>query len=62
MNHRSRTCIYTRNSEKMMVGNFIADCHVKGKKFSDYEEVIAEGILMHREMIRFTDSTRNCEA
>jgi len=39
----------------MMVGNFIADA-VKGKKYSDYEDEIARGILMHRDIDTFTDA------
>ena len=45
----------SRHSEKMMVGNFIADA-VKGKKYLDYEEEISRGILMHRDIDSFTDS------
>src|SRR5215813_7769216 len=54
MNHLAHLYL-SRNSEKMMVGNFIADA-VKGKKYSGYEEEIARGILMHREIDTFTDS------
>src|SRR6185436_2495542 len=43
------------HSEKMMVGNFIADA-VKGKKFLEYDEEISRGIVMHREIDTYTDS------
>jgi len=45
----------SRKSEQMMIGNFIADA-VKGKKYQGYEEEIARGILMHRDIDTFTDS------
>lgn len=38
-----------------MVGNFIADS-IRGKNFLQFEEKIAEGIIMHREIDTFTDS------
>ncbi len=37
-----------------MVGNFIAD-HIKGKRYLDYPEPVARGIIMHREIDFFTD-------
>ncbi|MEO5673972.1 MAG: ACP phosphodiesterase [Chitinophagales bacterium] len=54
MNHLAHFFL-SRHSEKMMVGNFIADS-VKGKKFRDYEKEISRGILMHREIDSFTDT------
>ena len=54
MNHLAHLNL-SRHSEKMMVGNFIADA-VKGKKYLDYEEEIARGIMMHRDIDTFTDS------
>ena len=54
MNHLAHLYL-SRQSEKMMVGNFIADA-VKGKKYLDYDEEISRGILMHREIDTFTDS------
>ena len=54
MNHLAHLYL-SRTSEKMMVGNFIADA-VKGKKFVDYEEDISKGIIMHREIDTYTDS------
>jgi len=54
MNHLAHLYL-SRHSEKMMVGNFIADA-VKGKKFLDYEEEISKGIIMHREIDTYTDS------
>jgi len=54
LNHLAHLFL-SRHSEKMMVGNFIADA-VKGKKYLDYEEEIARGILMHRDIDTFTDS------
>jgi acyl carrier protein phosphodiesterase len=44
----------SRHSEKLMVGNFIAD-GVKGKKYLLFEKEIASGILMHRAIDTFTD-------
>ncbi|MGD1840209.1 MAG: ACP phosphodiesterase [Thermonemataceae bacterium] len=41
-------------SEKIAIGNFIADS-VKGKKYLKYEEKIAKGILLHRAIDTFTD-------
>lgn len=41
-------------SEKLMVGNFIGD-YVKGKKYMDFPEEIANGILLHRHIDSFTD-------
>ncbi|MBN1340972.1 MAG: DUF479 domain-containing protein [Bacteroidales bacterium] len=38
-----------------IIGNFIAD-HVKGKKIFSFEEPVKRGILLHREIDRFTDS------
>lgn len=38
-----------------MIGNFIGD-FVKGKQFELYEEQIRKGILLHREIDRYTDS------
>ena len=45
-------------SEELIVGNFIAD-FVKGKRYRDYPEDIARGILMHRENDAYTD-THEC--
>src|SRR5437764_390941 len=56
MNHLAHLYL-SQQSEKLMVGNFIADA-VKGKKFLDYEEEISRGILMHREIDTFTDSNK----
>ena len=41
--------------EEILVGNFIAD-FVKGKVMLDYPQSIRNGILLHREIDRFTDS------
>ncbi|HYV90412.1 MAG TPA: ACP phosphodiesterase [Chitinophagales bacterium] len=54
MNHLAHLCL-SRHSEKMMVGNFIADA-VKGKKFLEYDKEISRGIVMHREIDTYTDS------
>ncbi|MBA3649592.1 MAG: DUF479 domain-containing protein [Chitinophagales bacterium] len=54
MNHLAHLYL-SRYSERMMVGNFIADA-VKGKKYSVFDSEIARGILMHREIDTFTDS------
>ena len=42
-------------SEEISVGNFIAD-FVKGNQIRAYEKNIQNGILIHREIDRFTDS------
>ena len=42
-------------SEKMLVGNFIGD-YVKGNKYLQYDEEIAKGILLHRQIDSFTDT------
>src|SRR6187402_3896180 len=39
----------------ILVGNMISD-HVKGKKKFDYPEQIQQGIAVHREIDRFTDT------
>ena len=44
----------SRHSEKLMVGNFIAD-GIKGKKYTQFEKDIALGIIMHRAIDSFTD-------
>lgn len=54
MNHLAHLYL-SGPSEKIMVGNFIAD-GVKGKKYSDYESEISKGILIHRAIDTFTDS------
>ena len=54
MNHLAHLYL-SGSSEKIMVGNFIAD-GVKGKKYSNYEPEIVKGILMHRAIDTFTDS------
>lgn len=43
------------NNTKLMIGNFIAD-HVKGNKFSHFEEEIKKGIILHRQIDTFTDT------
>ncbi|MDE5420966.1 ACP phosphodiesterase [Ancylomarina sp. DW003] len=42
-------------SEKIMVGNFIAD-FVKGRKYENYKSEIREGILLHRSIDSYTDT------
>ncbi|MEO6166271.1 MAG: ACP phosphodiesterase [Chitinophagales bacterium] len=54
MNHLAHLYL-SQHSEKMMVGNFIAD-GVKGKKYTEYEAEISRGIVMHRAIDTFTDS------
>jgi acyl carrier protein phosphodiesterase len=44
-----------RNSEPLMVGNFIAD-FVKGNQISYFDQDILQGILMHRKIDDFTDN------
>lgn len=41
--------------EEILVGNFIAD-FVKGKMLLNYSPGITEGILLHREIDRYTDA------
>jgi acyl carrier protein phosphodiesterase len=45
----------SKNDNNIMIGNFIAD-FVKGNKLNDYSKQIVDGILIHREIDRFTDS------
>lgn len=45
----------SNNSEKIAIGNFIAD-FVKGAQIQNYEEDVVKGILIHREIDRFTDA------
>lgn len=39
----------------MAIGNFLGD-FVKGKKYLDYSPMIAKGIVLHREIDRYTDT------
>lgn len=39
----------------IIVGNFIGD-FVKGKQIEEYEEMVAKGILLHREIDYYTDT------
>lgn len=43
------------SQEEILVGNFIAD-FVKGKMMLNYPQAITDGIRLHREIDRFTDS------
>jgi acyl carrier protein phosphodiesterase len=43
------------DNEDVLIGNFIAD-HVKGKAILDFSDNIRAGIVLHREIDRFTDS------
>ncbi len=43
------------NNDLLMVGNFIGD-YVKGKQYLEYPGAIQKGILLHREIDRFTDT------
>ncbi len=43
------------NDEELLIGNFIADS-VKGSAFRNFSPGIANGILLHREIDRFTDA------
>ncbi len=54
MNHLAHLYL-SRHSEKLMVGNFIAD-GIKGRRYTAFEPEIATGILMHREIDTYTDS------
>jgi len=42
------------SSEKLLVGNFIGD-YVKGNRYLQYDDEIANGILLHRRIDSFTD-------
>lgn len=42
------------NNDEIAIGNFIADT-VKGKKYEEFPLPIQHGILIHREIDRFTD-------
>lgn len=43
------------NDKNIMIGNFIGD-HIKGNKFSQYNEGIIKGVKLHRLIDAFTDS------
>ncbi|WP_109831780.1 acyl carrier protein phosphodiesterase [Reichenbachiella versicolor] len=43
------------DNEEIAVGNFIADT-VKGRKYTEFPKGIQNGILIHREIDRYTDS------
>ena len=43
------------DNDKILIGNFIGD-FVKGKKFNNYDEDVQKGIIIHREIDRFTDT------
>jgi len=43
------------NNEDILFGNFIADA-VKGRVMDNYNNAIQQGILLHREIDRFTDT------
>ncbi|HCT94182.1 MAG: hypothetical protein A2X19_09000 [Bacteroidetes bacterium GWE2_39_28] len=45
----------SRGNRQLQVGNFIGD-FVKGKSHENYPPEIQQGILLHREIDRFTDS------
>ncbi len=47
--------VLSKDSEKILVGNFIAD-FVRGKQYLHFEEEIKQGILLHRKIDHFTDS------
>lgn len=50
------------NSEKLLVGNFIGD-YVKGNRYQQYHNEIAQGIILHRHIDSFTDQhPRHLEA
>ncbi len=54
MNHLAHIYL-ARSSDEWMVGGFIADA-IKGKKYFQYPEGIAAGILLHRFIDEFTDT------
>jgi len=43
------------NDEGLLVGNFVAD-GMRGTKISDYTEQVQRGIVLHREIDKFTDA------
>ncbi|MBN2612782.1 MAG: DUF479 domain-containing protein [Bacteroidales bacterium] len=49
------------SNEEVIVGNFIGD-YVKGHNFNNYSEHIKKGILMHRNIDMFTDTSRIARA
>lgn len=54
MNHLAHFLL-SYDDEDLLCGNFIAD-RVKGKAFEAYPEEVKKGILLHREIDRYTDS------
>jgi acyl carrier protein phosphodiesterase len=45
------------DNEEIAVGNFIGD-YVKGENFKKYSEKIKKGILLHRDIDRYTDRNK----
>ncbi|WP_084362709.1 ACP phosphodiesterase [Roseivirga echinicomitans] len=54
MNYLAHLYLSGSNS-KIAIGNFLGD-FVKGNQYQDYEPDVAKGVLLHREIDRFTDS------
>lgn len=48
------------NDDELKIGNFIGD-FVKGNPFDRYDGKIVEGIVLHREIDRYTDSHPICQ-
>jgi acyl carrier protein phosphodiesterase len=45
------------DNEEIAIGNFIGD-YVKGENFKKYSEKVKEGILLHRDIDRYTDRNK----
>ncbi len=45
----------SQNIDKVKIGNFIADS-VRGNNYSDFDENVQKGILLHRQIDTFTDA------
>jgi acyl carrier protein phosphodiesterase len=57
MNYLGHIFLSGENNQ-VRIGNFIGD-FVKGSKFKSYPIDVQRGILLHREIDRFTDSNKN---
>ncbi len=55
MNHLAHIFL-SGNSDYVKIGNFIGD-YIKGEKYKKYEPEIQQGIIMHRNIDSFTDSS-----
>jgi acyl carrier protein phosphodiesterase len=55
MNYLAHIYLADKGDEKLLIGNFLGD-FVRKVEEPDYEEIIRQGIHMHRKLDSFTDS------